>query len=69
MNRETNTVLSKTGGLDETGLTEIEFEHNGERVRVARRAKRAAAPAAGRPNPSKMRCSAAKPSPHLFWTE
>jgi acetyl-CoA carboxylase biotin carboxyl carrier protein len=31
--------------LDETGLTEIEFERNGERVRVARRAKRAAAPA------------------------
>jgi acetyl-CoA carboxylase biotin carboxyl carrier protein len=32
--------------LEETGLTEIEFERNGERVRVARRAKRAAAPAA-----------------------
>ena len=32
--------------LDETSLTEIEFERNGERVRVARRAKRAAAPAA-----------------------
>jgi acetyl-CoA carboxylase biotin carboxyl carrier protein len=31
--------------LDETGLTEIEFERNGERVRVARRAKRAAGPA------------------------
>jgi len=31
--------------LDETGLTEIEFERNGERVRVARRAKRPAAPA------------------------
>jgi acetyl-CoA carboxylase biotin carboxyl carrier protein len=31
--------------LDETGLTEIEFERNGERVRVARRAKRAVAPA------------------------
>jgi acetyl-CoA carboxylase biotin carboxyl carrier protein len=28
--------------LDETGLTEIEFERDGERVRVARRAKRAA---------------------------
>jgi acetyl-CoA carboxylase biotin carboxyl carrier protein len=28
------------------GLTEIEFERGGERVRVARRAKRAAAPAA-----------------------
>jgi len=32
--------------LEETGLTEIEYERNGERVRVARRAKRAA-PAAG----------------------
>ncbi|HEY3640785.1 MAG TPA: acetyl-CoA carboxylase biotin carboxyl carrier protein subunit [Xanthobacteraceae bacterium] len=32
--------------LEETGLTKIEFERNGERVRVARRAKRAAAPAA-----------------------
>ena len=31
--------------LEETGLTEIEFERNGERVRVARRAKRAAAAA------------------------
>src|ERR1700722_18703876 len=31
--------------LEGTGLTEIEFERNGERVRVARRAKRAAAPA------------------------
>ncbi len=30
--------------LEETGLTEIEFERNGERVRVARRAKRAAGP-------------------------
>jgi acetyl-CoA carboxylase biotin carboxyl carrier protein len=27
--------------LDETGLSEIEFERNGERVRVARRARRA----------------------------
>jgi acetyl-CoA carboxylase biotin carboxyl carrier protein len=32
--------------LDETGLTEIEFERDGERVRVARRAKRAAGSAA-----------------------
>src|ERR1700686_4995658 len=38
--------------LDETGLTEIEFERNGERVRVARRAKRAAAPAAAAAVPS-----------------
>jgi acetyl-CoA carboxylase biotin carboxyl carrier protein len=30
--------------LDETGLTEIEFERGGERVRVARRLPRAAAP-------------------------
>jgi acetyl-CoA carboxylase biotin carboxyl carrier protein len=29
--------------LEETGLTEIEFERNGERVRVARRARRPAA--------------------------
>ena len=36
--------------LEETGLTEIEFERNGERVRVARRAKRAApAPSASMP--------------------
>jgi acetyl-CoA carboxylase biotin carboxyl carrier protein len=32
--------------LEETGLTEIEFERNGERVRVARRSKRAAGPPA-----------------------
>jgi acetyl-CoA carboxylase biotin carboxyl carrier protein len=32
--------------LEETGLTEIEYERNGERVRVARRAKRAAPAAA-----------------------
>jgi acetyl-CoA carboxylase biotin carboxyl carrier protein len=38
--------------LDETGLTEIEFERNGERVRVARRAKRAAAPATAASVPS-----------------
>jgi acetyl-CoA carboxylase biotin carboxyl carrier protein len=31
--------------LDETGLSEIEFERNGERVRVARRARRAGGPA------------------------
>jgi acetyl-CoA carboxylase biotin carboxyl carrier protein len=31
--------------LEETGLTEIEFERDGQRVRVARRARRAAAPA------------------------
>jgi acetyl-CoA carboxylase biotin carboxyl carrier protein len=35
--------------LEETGLTEIEFERNGERVRVARRAKRAAGPATAAP--------------------
>jgi acetyl-CoA carboxylase biotin carboxyl carrier protein len=32
--------------LDETGLTEIEIEHNGQRVRVARTPAAAAAPAA-----------------------
>jgi acetyl-CoA carboxylase biotin carboxyl carrier protein len=32
--------------LEETGLTEIEFERGGERVRVARRARRPANPAA-----------------------
>jgi acetyl-CoA carboxylase biotin carboxyl carrier protein len=31
--------------LDETGLTEIEFERDGQRVRVARQAQLAAAPA------------------------
>jgi acetyl-CoA carboxylase biotin carboxyl carrier protein len=34
--------------LDETGLTEIEIEQNGQRVRVARGAVAAAAPAAAR---------------------
>jgi acetyl-CoA carboxylase biotin carboxyl carrier protein len=38
--------------LEETGLTEIEFERNGERVRVARRAKRDVAPATAAPLPS-----------------
>jgi acetyl-CoA carboxylase biotin carboxyl carrier protein len=41
--------------LEETGLTEIEFERNGERVRVARRAKRAAGPAAAAAAPSAAR--------------
>jgi acetyl-CoA carboxylase biotin carboxyl carrier protein len=44
--------------LEETGLTEIEFERNGERVRVARRAKRAAAPAAVAALPSAARAAA-----------
>jgi acetyl-CoA carboxylase biotin carboxyl carrier protein len=40
--------------LEETGLTEIEFERNGERVRVARRARRAAAAgAAAQPSPAR----------------
>jgi acetyl-CoA carboxylase biotin carboxyl carrier protein len=43
--------------LDETGLTEIEFERNGERVRVARRAKRATAPAAAAAVPSAARAT------------
>jgi acetyl-CoA carboxylase biotin carboxyl carrier protein len=34
--------------LDETGLTEIEFERDGQRVRVARKRARAAKPAGGR---------------------
>jgi acetyl-CoA carboxylase biotin carboxyl carrier protein len=34
--------------LDETGLTEIELEHDGERVRVARQAQPIAAPAPSR---------------------
>jgi acetyl-CoA carboxylase biotin carboxyl carrier protein len=41
--------------LEETGLTEIEFERNGERVRVARRAKRAAGPATAASVPSAAR--------------
>jgi len=41
--------------LEETGLTEIEFERNGERVRVARRAKRPAAHAAAASVPSPAR--------------
>src|SRR5438094_9626148 len=35
--------------LDETGLTEIEFERDGQRVRVAREAHRTPAAAAARP--------------------
>jgi acetyl-CoA carboxylase biotin carboxyl carrier protein len=49
--------------LEETGLTEIEFERNGERVRVARRAKRAAAPAvAGSPLPGARVAAAEAPT-------
>jgi len=49
--------------LEETGLTEIEFERNGERVRVARRAKRAAAPAvAGSPLPAARLAAAEAPT-------
>jgi acetyl-CoA carboxylase biotin carboxyl carrier protein len=44
--------------LDETGLTEIEFERGGERVRVARRAKRAAAHPAAASAPSPVRGTA-----------
>jgi acetyl-CoA carboxylase biotin carboxyl carrier protein len=44
--------------LEETGLTEIEYERNGERVRVARRAKRAAAPASTASPPSVARAAA-----------
>jgi acetyl-CoA carboxylase biotin carboxyl carrier protein len=45
--------------LDETGLTEIEFERNGERVRVARRARRAAAAAGAAAQPSPARAAPA----------
>jgi acetyl-CoA carboxylase biotin carboxyl carrier protein len=38
--------------LDETGLTEIEFERDGQRVRVARHAQAAGAPAHTAPAPS-----------------
>jgi acetyl-CoA carboxylase biotin carboxyl carrier protein len=38
--------------LDETGLTEIEFERDGQRVRVARHAQAAGAPAHTAPTPS-----------------
>jgi acetyl-CoA carboxylase biotin carboxyl carrier protein len=44
--------------LEETGLTEIEFERDGQRVRVARRAKRAAAPASAASMPSAARGAA-----------
>lgn len=49
-------ILELTKLLDETGLTEIEIEHEGQRVRVARNAGRAAAvaqvgPAASAPAP------------------
>jgi acetyl-CoA carboxylase biotin carboxyl carrier protein len=39
-------ILELTKLLDETGLTEIEIEQDGQRVRVARSARVAAAPAA-----------------------
>jgi acetyl-CoA carboxylase biotin carboxyl carrier protein len=48
--------------LEETGLTEIEFERNGERVRVARRAKRAAAPAGAASPPPAARVAAEAPT-------
>ena len=47
--------------LDETGLTEIEFERGGQRVRVARQAQAAVAVAperrAGRPSDVRLPCS------------
>jgi acetyl-CoA carboxylase biotin carboxyl carrier protein len=46
--------------LEETGLTEIEFERNGERVRVARRAKRVAAAAGTASPPAAARLAAAE---------
>lgn len=57
-------ILELTKLLDETGLTEIEIEQNGQRVRVARGAVAAApAPAAPRaaPAPQPVAESIAKP--------
>jgi len=47
--------------LDETGLTEIEFERDGMSVRVARHA--APAPAAARPRPADLPPAATAPEP------
>jgi acetyl-CoA carboxylase biotin carboxyl carrier protein len=44
--------------LEETGLTEIEFERGGERVRVARRARRPAGAAAAAAQPAPARVAA-----------
>ena len=44
--------------LDETGLTEIEFERDGQRVRVAR--QRTLSPRRRRGRPGRTRCSAPK---------
>jgi acetyl-CoA carboxylase biotin carboxyl carrier protein len=54
-------VLELTKLLDETGLTEIEIEQDGQRVRVARNA--AAAPAAARPAAPAPQPVAAPPDP------
>jgi acetyl-CoA carboxylase biotin carboxyl carrier protein len=56
-------ILELTKLLDETGLTEIEIEQDGQRVRVARGAAVAAAPAPVRaaPPPQTVAESAAKP--------
>ena len=57
-------ILELTKLLDETGLTEIEIEQNGQRVRVARGVAAAApAPAAPRaaPTPQPVAESIAKP--------
>jgi acetyl-CoA carboxylase biotin carboxyl carrier protein len=40
--------------LDETGLTEIEFERDGQRVRVARQLQQAALPAPAQPAPAEI---------------
>ncbi|HEY6256464.1 MAG TPA: acetyl-CoA carboxylase biotin carboxyl carrier protein [Xanthobacteraceae bacterium] len=45
--------------LEETGLSEIEFERDGERVRVARRARRPAGPAVAAPAPAQPSAAAA----------
>ena len=58
-------ILELTKLLDETGLTEIEIEQDGKRVRVARGAVAAAAPApariVGAPQPQPVAESASAP--------
>jgi acetyl-CoA carboxylase biotin carboxyl carrier protein len=49
--------------LDETGLTEIEFERDGQRVRVAREARVAAAAPAHHPAPIEAAVPSLDPAP------
>jgi len=63
-------IRGLAGLLDETGLTEIEIEHNGQRVRVARQAQvthvAAALPSAAPPPPTAVSAplSVIDPSKH-----